>query len=65
MDVALQKSSARQRLRHSMDTIQKTAVQIIEAIETRLLGEHADGEATEGSLWYALYASLRSRAVGA
>lgn len=48
-----------------MDTIQKTAVQIIEAIETRLLGEHADGEATEGSLWYALYASLRSRAVGA
>ena len=30
-----------------MDTIQKTAVQIIEAIETRLLGEHEDGEATE------------------
>jgi hypothetical protein len=30
-----------------MDTIQKTAVQIIETIETRLLGEHGDGEATE------------------
>jgi len=30
-----------------MDTIQKTAVVIIEAIETRLLGEHGDGEATE------------------
>jgi hypothetical protein len=30
-----------------MDTIQKTAAQIIEAVETRLLGEHADGEATE------------------
>lgn len=32
-----------------MDTIQKTAAQIIEVIETRLLGEHGDGEATEGA----------------
>jgi hypothetical protein len=30
-----------------MDTIQKTAAQIIEVVETRLLGEHADGEAIE------------------
>ncbi len=30
-----------------MDTIQKTAAQIIEVVETRLLGEHADGEETE------------------
>lgn len=30
-----------------MDTIQKTAAQIIEIIETRLLGKHDDGEATE------------------
>lgn len=28
-----------------MDTIQKTAAQIIEVVETRLLGEHANGEA--------------------
>jgi len=28
-----------------MDTIQKTAALIIEVVETRLLGEHADGEA--------------------
>jgi hypothetical protein len=32
---------------HLMDTIQKTAAQIIEVIETRLLGEHEDGEVTE------------------
>jgi hypothetical protein len=30
-----------------MDTIQKTAAQIIEVVETRLLGEHGDGEETE------------------
>jgi hypothetical protein len=30
-----------------MDTIQKTAAQIIEVVETRLLDEHGDGEATE------------------
>jgi hypothetical protein len=30
-----------------MDTIQKTAAVIIETIETRLLGEHGHGEATE------------------
>src|SRR3982751_2098945 len=30
-----------------MDTIQKTAAVIIETIETRLLGERGDGEATE------------------
>jgi hypothetical protein len=30
-----------------MDTIQKTAAQIIAVVETRLLGEHEDGEAIE------------------
>lgn len=30
-----------------MDTIQKTAAQIIEVIKTCLLGEHVDGEETE------------------
>ena len=30
-----------------MDTIQKTAAQIIEAIETRLLGEHTESEVSE------------------
>ena len=30
-----------------MDTIQKAAAQIIEVIETRLLGEYGDGEATD------------------
>ena len=30
-----------------MDTIQKTALQVIEVIETRLLSEHEDDEATE------------------
>jgi hypothetical protein len=30
-----------------MDIIQKTAAQIIEVVEARLLGEHADGEETE------------------
>ena len=30
-----------------MDTIQKTAAQIIKIVETRLVGEHADGEAIE------------------
>ena len=30
-----------------MDTIQKTAVQIIEVVEAQLLGERGDGEATE------------------
>jgi hypothetical protein len=30
-----------------VDTIQKTAAIIIEIVETRLLGEHADGEGAE------------------
>ena len=30
-----------------MDTIQKTAAQIIETIETRLLGEHGENEEDE------------------
>src|SRR6266545_5281602 len=32
-----------------MDTIQKTAVQIIETIETRLIGEHTESAETEAS----------------
>ena len=32
-----------------MDTIQKTAAQIIEVVETRLLGDYADDEEADDS----------------
>lgn len=32
-----------------MDTIQKTAAQIIEVVETCLLGEHTESEEDEGT----------------
>jgi hypothetical protein len=46
-----------------MDTIQKTAAQITEVVETRLLGEHTEDQGTDESLPIST-ASLLSAPVG-